>query len=326
MTADEATPDHETADRSRDAARSTADPIDPVRAGALARLPSRIAFLGFGLIGGSIAMALRDAGSDAALAAWTPAGSGPDEAVRRGLIAAAARSPEEALDGAELVVLAGPPLAVVAALGGDDGPLAGGLADGATVTDVASTKGTIMQLAETTSLHFVGGHPMAGREVAGVGGASATLFVDRPWVIVPATTAREVDVDRVAALAAAVGARPIRMTATEHDAAVAAISHLPLVAAAALVEAVALSAAGSGDWPVARALAATGWRDMTRLARGDPEMGAGILETNRAAVAARLRAYRDAIDAWLEALEADGTDAAALRSRLEAARDALGGP
>ena len=164
--------------------------------------------------------------------------------------------------------------------------------------------------------------------MSGVTGATATLFVDRPWVLVPTTRAREIDVDRVATLASAVGARPIRMTAPEHDAALAAISHLPLVAAAALVEAVALSDGGAEDWPLARALAASGWSDMTRLARGDPEMGAGILETNRAPVAARLRAYRDAIDAWLVALEEDGGDASAenLRSRLEAARDALTKP
>jgi prephenate dehydrogenase len=116
------------------------------------------------------------------------------------------------------------------------------------------------------------------------------------------------------------------MTAAEHDGAVAAISHLPLVAAAALVEAVALSDGGADDWPLGRALAATGWSDMTRLARGDPEMGAGILATNRAAVVARLRAYRDAIDAWITRLETDADPglAAGLRARLERARDALG--
>jgi prephenate dehydrogenase len=90
---------------------------------------------------------------------------------------------------------------------------------------------------------------------------------------------------------------------------------------------------GAEDWPLARALAATGWSDMTRLARGDAEMGAGILDTNRTAVAARLRAYRDAVNRWIKALEsddfdgpagADAADAAGLRSRLEAAREALG--
>jgi len=307
-----------------DPAPNRHESIDPARAEAAARLPSRIAFLGFGLIGGSIAAALRDAGSTAALASWTPAGRGPDAGVHQGLVATASRSVEEAVDGADLVILAGPPLAIADALAGGAGAIRAGLADEATVTDVASTKGRILELAEAADLHFVGGHPMAGREVSGVEGASASLFVDRPWVLVPSAAAREIDVDRVAALAAATGAQPIRMTAAEHDAAVAAISHLPLVAAAALVESVALSARGAEDWPLSRALAATGWSDMTRLARGDPEMGAGILDTNRAAVAARLRAYRDAIDAWLRALEADGADASALRARLETARAALG--
>ena len=311
-------------------ARTNPDVTDTARREAAARLPSRIAFLGFGLIASSIAAALRDAGSSAALSAWTPDGRGPAEGLRRGLLSAAAASLDAAIEGADLVVLAGPPLAITAALADGAGALRVGLDPDATVTDVASTKGRIIELAEATSLNFVGGHPMAGREVSGVAGSAATLFVDRPWVVVPTTAAREVDIDRVAALAGTTGARPIRMTAAEHDAAVAAISHLPLVAAAALVEAVAMADGGAEDWPLARALAATGWSDTTRLARGDPEMGAGILATNRAAVAARLRAYRDAIDGWIKALEsnaadaADAADAAGLRSRLEAAREALG--
>jgi len=294
---------------------------DQARRAAAARLPPRVAFLGFGLIGGSIALALREAGYSGSMVAWTPRGSGPAEGVRRGFLDVAAATATGATDGAELVILAGPPLAVLDWLAEPDRQA---MAPNATVTDVASTKGRVVERADAAGLAFVGGHPMAGRETTGAASASATLFVDRPWVIVPAAGAREVDTDRVVALAGGVGARPIRMTASEHDAAVAAISHLPLVAAAALVESVALSTGSAGDWPVARALAATGWSDMTRLARGDAEMGAGILDTNRSAVAARLRAYRDAIDAWLQTLEG-GADAAALRSRLESARDALGG-
>jgi prephenate dehydrogenase len=316
----------EPTDEPTDEAPTNPESSDAARLAAAARLPSRIAFLGFGLIAGSIAAALRDAGSVAELRAWTPAGRGPDLGLRRGLVSRAARSPEEALDGADLVVLAGPPLSITAMLADGAAELAARVGKDTTVTDVASTKGRIVELAEGANLHFVGGHPMAGREVNGVGGAKPTLFVDRPWVLVPTPRAREIDVDRVAALAAAVGARPIRMTAAEHDGAVAAISHLPLVAAAALVEAVALSDGGADDWPLGRALAATGWSDMTRLARGDPEMGAGILATNRAAVVARLRAYRDAIDAWITRLETDADPglAAGLRARLERARDALG--
>jgi prephenate dehydrogenase len=109
------------------------------------------------------------------------------------------------------------------------------------------------------------------------------------------------------------------MAADTHDEAVAAISHLPMVAAAALVDAVV------GDpaiWGAAAPLAASGWRDVTRLARGDADMGAGILATNREAVANQLRGYRTAIDAWIRALES-GEAPDALRSRLAAARAAI---
>ena len=152
------------------------------------------------------------------------------------------------------------------------------------------------------------------------------LFDGRPWVIVPGPRAQPGDVERVEALAVACGARPVAMTAAEHDAAVAAISHLPLVVAAALVEAVA----GTGDapdredWPVAAGLAASGWQGITRLARGDTTMGAGIIATNGPAIAARVRDLRDALDAWLKELErAGGPDAASVAERLAAARRRL---
>jgi hypothetical protein len=189
--------------------------IDP-RAAAVARLPSRIAFLGFGLIGGSIALALREAGYAGAISAWTPGRAGPEAGVRRGFVDEAGPSAAVTIEGAGLVVLAGPPLAVSAILSDPDPALRSAAAAGGTVTDVASTKGVIVGTAESAGLPFVGGHPMAGRETTGVESALANLFVDRPWVIVPARTARDVDVDAVAALAGAAGARPIRMTADEH--------------------------------------------------------------------------------------------------------------
>jgi prephenate dehydrogenase len=298
---------------------------DPARAAAAARLPGRIAFLGFGLIGGSIALALREAGSPARLVAWTPGGAGPADGLARGILDEAAASAAGAIDGAGLVVLAGPPLAVVEILGDLAGPLRTHLGDDATVTDVASTKAQITTTASAHELRFVGGHPMAGRESSGVPAATSDLFIGRPWVIVPNQLARPIDVDRVDALATAVGARPTAMAADEHDAAVAAISHLPLVLAAALVQSVAGSPEGASTWPAAGELAATGWRDMTRLALGDPEMGAGILATNAAAVAERLRALGSAIDRWLELLDTGGSgvDAGEIRDRLEAARRAL---
>jgi prephenate dehydrogenase len=177
--------------------------------------------------------------------------------------------------------------------------------------------------ANELGIRFVGGHPMAGRERSGVDAATADLFVDRPWVLVPGAASGDADVARASWLATAVGARPIEMTAEDHDRAVAAISHLPLVAAAALVEAIVGERWTAGNDP-ARELAASGWVDMTRLARGDPEMGAGILATNAAEVAGQVRALRDVLDRWLEALEAEKPDADDIRHRLREARDRLG--
>lgn len=290
------------------------------RAEAAGRLPSRIAFLGFGLIGGSIAAAIRSAGGRGThMVAWTPAGTGPTEGVRRGFLDEAAPNVATALGGTDLVVLAGPPLAIIAMLADEAPAFRVAAAAGATITDVGSTKGGIVDAATEAGLPFVGGHPMAGRETTGASSAVADLFVDRPWVIVPGAAARSIDIERVEALAGAVGARPVRLDADAHDRAVAAISHLPLVVAAALVEAVADRGA---DWPIARSLAATGWSDATRLARGDPGMGAGILATNGPAVARSLRAMRDALDAWIERLERDAADPG-VRRRLEEARRSL---
>lgn len=303
---------------------------DAARREAATKLPDRIAFLGFGLIGGSIALALRDAGSTARLVAWTPDGNGPAEGVRRGSLDAAPATAAEALEGAGLVVLAGPPLAILETLGDLAGSLRGALAEDATITDVASTKAVIAATAEDLGLPFVGGHPMAGRETTGVGSATADIFHDRPWVIVATEGTHGVHVERVEALAIATGAGPVHMDAIEHDLAVAAISHLPLIAAAALVEGVT---ADAKRWPAAHRLAASGWRDMTRLARGDADMGAGIIATNARPIAGHLRAYRDTIDAWLTDLEAITDESqpvvpgrervAALRARLAEARATL---
>jgi prephenate dehydrogenase len=194
------------------------------------------------------------------------------------------------------------------------------------VTDVASTKDVIGRRADDAGLRFVGGHPMAGSQVTGYETASADLFDGRPWVVVPGSHARAGDRERVEAFATACGARPIAMTAREHDEAVAGVSHQLLIVAAALVEAVA-GRAGRGDrpdWPTAARLAASGWQGMTRLARGDEEMGAGIIATNGPAIAGRLRELRRVLDDWLLTLEQDGgPEAEAIAARLTVARRRL---
>jgi prephenate dehydrogenase len=239
------------------------------------------------------------------------------------VIDAAAASPEAAIAGADLVVLAAPPAGCLELLRLLAGPARSALAAGAVVTDVASTKGAIVGLATQLGVRFVGGHPMAGRESDGFEASQAGLFVDRPWVVVPgADRDAEARVERVVM---ACGARVVRMGAAEHDRAVAAISHLPLALSAALVEAVAGRPGSIREgWSAAAPLAAGGWASMTRLARGDVEMGTGIAVTNAGQLAVQLRALRTIVDGWPADLERPaGPDEAAVRDRLAAARALL---
>ena len=289
-----------------------------------------VGFVGFGLIGGSIARAVRANPASQAwtVSAWSPSGQGPSRAASEGTIDLAAATPEDAIADADLLVLAGPPTACLTALDELAGRWSHALGPSAVITDVASTKGALVERADAAGLRYVGGHPMAGLETSGYAAGRADLFVDRPWVIVPGRIASPHDIERVTELAEACRARPVRMDAATHDRAVAGISHLPLILAAALVEAVAGGGTGGAldDWPIASTLAATGWRDMTRLARGDPAMGAGIAVTNAIALAERLRDLQATLDAWRTELERPGgPDEAAMTERLRAARQRLDG-
>jgi prephenate dehydrogenase len=280
----------------------------------------RVAILGLGQIGGSVGRALVAAGDPWRVVGWTRSEEGRRAAAADGL--ETAHTLRQACAGADVVVLAAPPLAcleLIDSLAGADGS---GLGSGAVITDVASTKAAICARAVSQGLRFVGGHPMAGREASGYGASDPGIFAGRPWVV---TSTEPTDAEaeaRVGAIAIACGADVVRLGAAEHDAAVAAISHLPLVLAAALVEAIAT---GPG-WPLERRLAAGGWASMTRLARGDVEMGTGILATNGPAVAERLRELRRVLDGWLAELEADPPDPAGLRERLTVARARLAPP
>jgi prephenate dehydrogenase len=291
----------------------------------------RVALLGLGLIGGSIARALDVAnartratpeGGSWEIVAWSPRGSGPRQAAAARIVAVAADSIGEAVAGADLIVLAAPPIDCLALLDALSRPGLD-LAAGAVVTDVASTKVGIVERAAAVGLPFVGGHPMAGRETTGWAASDEALFVGRPWAITPGPTSTPDGTARVHALARACGARPVELTAADHDSAVAAISHLPLVVAAALVESVAGPAGGPdrADWAIARALAATGWTSATRLARGDVAMGRGIVATNGPAIVARLRDLEAILADWRTAIETG--DDAAVERRFRAARGRL---
>ncbi len=288
----------------------------------------RVSIAGFGLIGGSIARAVHERGEAGRwhVTAWSRNSAPVQAGLADGVVDVAATTLEEAVQGADLVVLAAPPLICLALIDELGGPLRGALSEDCSVTDVASAKAVIVSRADSVRLPFIGGHPMAGREVSGYGAALADLFVGRPWVTVPGEHARLCDGERIGELIEACGGLQIPMRAAAHDSAVAAISHMPLVVSAALVEAVAggPGEAERADWRAAEALAATGWAGMTRLARGEPWMAAGISATNSAALAGRLRDVRAVLDTWLAELERDGgPDAEALAARFTAARERL---
>ena len=199
--------------------------------------------------------------------------------------------------------------------------LAPQLTPGTIVTDVASTKARILGWAAEllpATVHFVGGHPMAGRETAGIEHAEATLFRGRTWCIVAPEAAPPAAVEAVTALATATGALPLALDAATHDAAVAATSHVPFLAAKALAEAVLMQP----DWPRIQPLASTGLRDTTRLASGNALMHRDICVSNRAAILQQLDHFRERLDALATLIrEGDDEELLAYFERLKTERD-----
>ncbi|NDE08328.1 MAG: prephenate dehydrogenase/arogenate dehydrogenase family protein [Chloroflexi bacterium] len=234
----------------------------------------RISVVGLGLIGASAAGAWRQAGH--LVTGWGPRLVTRDTALARGFVDAAPESLAETVANSDVVVLAAPVLAIRQLLT----DIAPHLAAGTVVTDVASTKASVEEWALgvlPANVEWVGGHPMAGRETAGIDHADPTLFNNRVWVVVPSSNASDVSVGRVVRLATDAGSKVITMTAADHDVAVAQVSHVPFMISTALSDAV-IGNRRFGEWaPVA----ATGLRDITRLASGDATMHRDICVTNR---------------------------------------------
>ena len=255
----------------------------------------RVVVIGTGLIGTSVALALRERGDEVWLADRDAA------SVRMAAELGAGVPLPEGAGPADIAVLAVPPAAVAATL------LDAQKRDLARVyTDVASVKSRPLREAAELGCDlgsFVAGHPLAGRERSGPAAARGDLFLGRPWALCPTPETAEPALEAVTALARACGAQTVVIDAAEHDRAVALVSHGPHVAAAAV--AARLEAAPE----VALGLAGQGVRDVTRIAGSDPELWIGILSSNAAPVA-------DVIDAI--AADLAGT-AAALREGGETA-------
>jgi prephenate dehydrogenase len=279
----------------------------------------RLAIVGLGLLGGSVAKAARAHGVAAEIVGVGRDLERIDAARRDGVVDAVTTDLVAALRGADLAVLATP----VRALGRLLEDVARAVGPETIVTDVGSTKAAIVAVAErlarTYPLRFVGSHPMAGSEQSGYAHARADLFRGATVIVTPTETSAPAAVKAVTAFWEALGAtRVLALDPDTHDRAVAAISHLPHLAAFALVDAVERLEPGAFD------VAARGFRDTTRIAASDATMWEEIFLANRDALAAGLDAFRAAL-ADLERLITAG-DSAGLRTalaRIKARREAL---
>ncbi|MGI8554526.1 MAG: prephenate dehydrogenase, partial [Dehalococcoidia bacterium] len=193
----------------------------------------RVTIIGTGLIGGSIGLALKAAKLPGLeLAGYDDSPGALSDARKRGAIDVAARSLDQAVSGARMVIIATPPLAARGVLQ----DIAHHVGEGTIVTDTLSTKAEIMRWAHEllpAGVSYVGGHPMAGKETTGVGEADAGLFREKAYCIIPSAEASEGAVKSVLGLIGILGAEPVFIDADEHDQYVAAISHLPIVASSA---------------------------------------------------------------------------------------------
>jgi len=234
-------------------------------------------------------------------------------AVELGAIHRYAVSPVDSVTGAELVVIATPVSATIPVLQ----EVLPYLGPGTVITDVGSTKAGIVLEAERAvgaSLSFVGGHPMAGSELVGVRGADPYLFENAFYIITPTTRTSPQALAKVRRLAEGVGARVIEMEPERHDLAVAAVSHLPHLLAATLVNTVARLPVSEDMLP----LAAGGFRDMTRIASSSAVMWRDIFATNKDQVIKLIRSFRQELDSF-EGLVAAG-DSWAIQEYLEQAK------
>ncbi len=278
----------------------------------------RLAILGVGLLGGSVARAARAQGL-----AREIIGVGRDRqrlapAVEDGALDRAVTDVAEGVRGADLVVLAATVLANESLLA----QVWRHAEDGALITDVGSTKRGIVHAAErlaaTRPLAFVGSHPMAGSEKSGYAIARADLFHGALVVVTPTEATDPRAVKAVTEFWEALGARVSTLDPESHDRAVAAISHVPHVVAWALMDAVARFEPGALE------VAARGFKDTTRIAASDPAMWRDILVANADAVLATLGGFRRALgelEGLVAARDAAGLEAAL--ARIRASRETL---
>jgi prephenate dehydrogenase len=266
---------------------------------------ARLALIGCGLMGGSFALALRQAGLVQTIAGFSASEKTRQRAVERLVIDQACSSVAEAVQGADLVLLAVP----VGAMHSSFAAMRGALQPGALLMDVGSTKCDVVAAAQATLGErlpcFVPAHPIAGKEVAGIEHADSTLYQHRRTILTPLP---QTGIHRLQAahdVWTAVGSHVSTMTPEAHDATFAAVSHLPHLLAFAAVNALTAQAQGATFLD----MAGPGFRDFSRIAASDACVWRDILSANHAEVLTQMAHFRTALTQFENALKQGDTPA-----------------
>jgi prephenate dehydrogenase len=279
----------------------------------------QLGVIGCGLMGGSFALAMKRAGLARRVIGYSKSPSTTEQAKRLGIIDTAAESALLAVSGSDLVLIAVP----VSASEATFKAIRHGIEDGTLVMDVGSTKRDVVDAARRVLkdriVSFVPAHPIAGKEVSGIGHADAALYQGRQVILTPlAKTAPEL-VQKATDAWAAIGSQVLRMSAEDHDAAFAAVSHLPHILAFAFFNSVARQPAGR-DY---LSLGGPGFRDFTRIAASNPEVWRDILMANREEILKQTQRFRHTLDAMEHVIKTGNTEA--LEALIRSASDARAG-
>lgn len=272
----------------------------------------RLAVLGLGLLGGSLAAAARSRGAVGCAVGYARRRAPLEEALARGFVDEIV-DPEggaaEAVRGADLVVLATPVSSMPAVLE----EAAPGLADGVLVTDVGSVRAPLADVLPgllPAGASFIGSHPMAGSHQTGVEHARSDLFERTCCVVVPHGGSDPALVGRLEAFWERLGARVVRRAPDVHDAEVAWVSHLPHMIVFAYARALESAPESAGE------LAGSGFRDFVRIGRSDSELWGDILGLNHKALAGPLKAFSEALAELARAIESSDPAALAEREKI----------
>jgi prephenate dehydrogenase len=274
----------------------------------MAYASNNVVILGLGLIGGSLARALRRSGFSQRFTGYGHREPSLRRGVELGVIDDYTLDLDEAIEQADILVVCTPTL-VASDMLQQILPRLAGRSGGPLITDVASVKGTILHAARQAwhggmPPQLVLGHPIAGSERSGVDAASADLFVNHRVILTPVEGNDPAAVELIRAMWDSTGAEVVDMTVAAHDAVLAATSHLPHVLAYTLVDALAQSAASDDIFR----FAAGGFRDFTRIASSDPVMWRDIAIANKGSLLAAIDTFSEHLDRLRSAVAAENAE------------------